>query len=97
MLKKLNLNSIIKIKLTPHGAEIYYNQNEELIEIIKEKGLKPYPIEKRMPEIDKNGYTKMQLWCFIQLYGDHIGMGFQDVVKDCAIYIDESDIEEVKE
>lgn len=93
MLKKLNLNSIIKIKLTPHGAEIYYNQHDELIKYLKSKGLDAF--EKRMPQIDKDGYTKMQLWCFIQLYGDHIGMGFQDVVKDCAIYIDESDIEEV--
>lgn len=69
---KINLNDQIKVKLTPLGVKIYYHQYDELNKQIKERGGKQ--LEPRMPEIDKDGYTKFTLWNFMELYGEHIGM-----------------------
>lgn len=77
---KINLNETIKVKLTPYGAEIYYKQFDELN---KQRGrgiCKPH-----MPRIDKDGYTEFQLWHFIELYGQHIGMCKQNVIKPLDI------------
>ena len=66
---KINLNETIKVKLTPLGAEIYYKQFDELNKQYGREICKP-----QMPQIDKDGYTEFQLWNFIELYGQHIGM-----------------------
>ena len=68
-IQKINLNEIIKVKLTPYGAEIYYKQFDELNKQYGRQICKPL-----MPRIDKDGYTEFQLWQFIELYGKHIGM-----------------------
>ena len=61
---KINLNEIVKVKLTPYGAEIYYKQFDELNKQRGREICKP-----QMPRIDKDGYTEFQLWHFIELYG----------------------------
>lgn len=66
---KINLNEFIKVKLTDLGKDIYYHW---------------YNIN-RFPEIDENGYTRFQLWDFIQLYGKHIGMAFPNVIEPIEI------------
>ena len=80
---KINLNDQIKVKLTPLGAEIYYHQYDELNKWIKERGGKQ--LEPRMPEIDKDGYTKFTLWNFMELYGEHIGMCKPSVISPLYI------------
>lgn len=69
---EINFNDQIKVKLTPLGVEIYYHQYDDLNESIKKNG--GTPLEPRMPQIDKDGYTKFTLWHFMELYGQHIGM-----------------------
>ena len=83
---KINLNETVKFKLTDYGKDIYYHQYDELNEIIKKKGNKP--LEPRMPKVDENGYTKMQLWCFIELYGNYIGMAKPNVIEPLEIIYD---------
>jgi len=80
---KINLNDRIKVKLTPLGVEIYYHQYDELNKWIKERGGKQ--LEPRMPEIDKDGYTKFTLWNFMELYGEHIGMCKPSVISPLYI------------
>lgn len=77
---KINLNDTIKVKLTPYGAEIYYKQFDELNKQRGREICKPH-----MPRIDKDGYTEFQLWHFIELYGQHIGMCKQNVIKPLDI------------
>ena len=89
-MQKLDLNSWIKVKLTPLGVEIFYNQHEDVIKMLHERGINN--IEKRMPQIDKDGYTKMQLWCFINLYGQHLGATKPNVIIDNKIYVEDSDL-----
>ena len=77
---KINLNETIKVKLTPYGAEIYYKQFDE---VNKQRGreiCKPH-----MPRIDKDGYTEFQLWHFIELYGQHIGICKPNVIEPLEI------------
>ena len=80
---KINLNQQIKAKLTPFGVEIYYHQYDELNKKIKENG--GTQLEPRMPEIDKDGFTKFTLWHFMELYGEHIGMCKPNVIEPLDI------------
>lgn len=84
-LTEVNLNDMVKVKLTPLGAEIYYHQYDELNKKIKANG--GNPLEPRMPQIDKDGYTKMQLHEFISLYGEHVGMCKPNVIEPINIVL----------
>ena len=77
---KINLNEMVKVKLTPLGAEIYYKQFDELNKECGREICKP-----QMPKIDKDGYTEFQLWHFIELYGEHIGMCKPNVIEPLDI------------
>ena len=77
---KINLNEMVKVKLTPLGAEIYYKQFDELNKECGREICKP-----QMPQIDKDGYTEFQLWNFIELYGQHIGMCKPNVIEPLDI------------
>lgn len=79
-IQKINLNETIKVKLTPYGAEIYYKQFDELNKQYDREICKP-----QMPQIDKDGYTEFQLWNFIELYGQHIGMCKPNVIEPLDI------------
>lgn len=94
-MKKLNLNQHVKVKLTDLGKDIYYHQYDSLIEVMKARGVNT--ITPSYPPVDKDGYSTMQLWCFIELYGPHIGMCKPNVIEDLYIYIDERDLDEVDE
>ena len=78
--QKINLNETIKVKLTPYGAEIYYKQFDELNKQYGREICKPL-----MPRIDKDGYTEFQLWHFIELYGQHIGVCKPNVIEPLDI------------
>ena len=79
-IQKINLNETIKVKLTPLGVEIYYKQFDELNKQYERQICKP-----QMPQIDKDGYTEFQLWHFIELYGQHIGMCKPNVIEPLDI------------
>ena len=81
---KINLNDRIKVKLTPLGAEIYYHQYDDIH--------KDYPkmkkhLQSSLPKVDENGYTEFQLWHFMELYGEHIGMCKKNVISPLDIII----------
>lgn len=76
---KINLNHIIKVKLTDLGNKIYedYLQNEY-------KSLSHYPglaavrLEK---EKDQDGYIHFQLWEFMHIFGEHFYVGSEAVTE----------------
>lgn len=86
-MKKLNWNSIVKVKLTPHGKDIYYHRFDEMI--ARGVNLKP-----EYPKIDKDGFTEFQLWSFMHIFGHYIHMAAKDVVEEIYFYIDDCDLEE---
>ena len=87
-MKKLNWNYDVKVKLTPHGKDIFYHQFDNLIAA----GIN---INRKYPEEDKDGFVRMQLWEFMQLYGPHIAMHLPNIVEDLSFYIDEENLQSV--
>ena len=77
---RINLNEPIKVKLTDWGKEIYYHQYDRTNQIAGREICKP-----KFPKEDENGYTEFQLWCFIELYGEYIGMTLPNVIEPLEI------------
>jgi len=77
---RINLNEPIKVKLTGWGKEIYYHQYDRINRIAGREICKP-----KFPKEDENGYTKFQLWCFMELYGEHMGMTLPNVIEPLEI------------
>ena len=77
---RINLNEPIKVKLTDLGKEIYYHQYDRINQIAGRKVCEP-----RFPKVDGIGYTKFQLWCFIELYGEHMGLTMPNVIESLEI------------
>ena len=85
---RLNLNDEIKVKLTEHGKDIYYHQYDRTNAVLGRELCKP-----SYPEVDDDGYTTFQLWCFIELYGIHMGMTLPNVIEPLDIVFDAPTIE----
>lgn len=83
---EINLNETVHVKLTDFGKDIYYHQFDELYKALKRRGISP--IQPTMPQVDADGFTSMQLWRFIELYGSHIGMAKPNVIEPFNIYYD---------
>ena len=62
-MKKLNLNSIIKVKLSDYGKDIYYHRFDEINKRCITNGA--MPLKARFPDVDRDGYTRFQLWDFM--------------------------------
>jgi hypothetical protein len=77
---KINLNETVKVKLTDLGKDIYYHQFDDLNECYGRQIVKP-----RFPKCDDEGYTKFQLWEFMELYGEHMGMCKPNVIEPLEI------------
>ncbi len=77
---RINLNEPIKVKLTDWGKVIYYHQYDRTNQIAGREICKP-----KFPKEDENGYTEFQLWRFIELYGEHMGMTIPNVIKPLEI------------
>ena len=77
---RINLNEPIRVKLTDWGKEIYYHQYDSTNQIYGREICKP-----SLPKEDENGYTEFQLWCFMELYGTHIGMTLPNVIEPIEI------------
>lgn len=88
-MKKLNLNCIIKVKLTDYGKDIFYHQYDELN---KKYG---YIINKpRFPDVDSDGFSQFQLWYFMHVYGKHMMLAAPEVINPLNIYIKDEDLDE---
>ena len=71
---KINLNEKVKFKLSERGKEIYRHRYDG------------YGFEyNREPELDDNGYMEMQLWMFMQIFGEHMIMGISEVLDPLEI------------
>lgn len=77
---RINLNEPIKVKLTDYGKGIYYHRYDRINQIAGTEICKP-----EFPKEDENGYTEFQLWCFMELYGEHMGMTLPNVTEPLEI------------
>lgn len=81
-MKAFNINDFIKVKLTDHGKDIYYHQYDEFNKLYGGKIFKP-----RYPEVDSEGYTRIQLWQFMNIFGPHLYNGCRAIIENNRIYI----------
>lgn len=86
--KKINWNDTIKVKLTEYGQDIYYHHYDDAIAM----GAK---IKRHYCKTDDKGFSELQLWAFMEIFGPYIGMTCPNVVEDNHFYIEESILEEV--
>lgn len=93
-MKKLNLNSLVRVKLTDYGEYIYFHRFDERNKFIEKNG--GTPLAPSYPEKDDNGLTEFPLWKFIELYGPYIHMGAKNVIVPLDIYVDDYDLVTVK-
>jgi len=75
---KINLNSWIKFKLTDYGEDKYYEHYDEFNKIITQNGGKALTLP--MLRTDKDGYTYMQLWEFMNKFGKYMILGNKDEI-----------------
>ena len=79
-LMKTNLNDRIKVKLTDYGKEIYYHRFDDVLAKMRVKSIKP-----EYPKVDDEGYTTFQLWDFMSIYGNYMGIAMPEVIKPLEI------------
>ena len=83
----VNLNQNMKVKLSDLGKEIYYHRFDEVNKTIKLHGGKP--IEPKMPKVDAEGYTRFQMWQFMNLYGEYMTMSGERVLETLDVIIED--------
>lgn len=66
---------------------IRINLNEPIKVRLTEWGKEIYcrQYDSKFPKEDENGYTEFQLWCFMELYGEHMGMIMPNVIEPLEI------------
>lgn len=70
---KVNINEWVKVKLLPLGIQVLKEQREELNDHIVGRGGKP--LDDYSPSVDKDGYTKFQLWDLMYRFGGLVSLG----------------------
>lgn len=80
---KININRIVKVKLTDLGNEIYEDYLQDEYEFLSHcSGLAAIRLEK---EKDQDGYIHFQLWDFMRIFGEHFYVGSEAVTEDNEI------------
>jgi hypothetical protein len=77
---RINLNESVKVHLTDLGKEIYYHRFDELNQKWGRIVCKP-----SFPKEDADGLAQFQLWMFIELYGNYIGMAKPNIIDPLEI------------
>lgn len=95
-MKKLNLNSFVKFRLNEYGKDIFYCRYDEINKWLKARGCEPQ-FESSFPEVDQDGFTELQLWEFMQIYGPYVGNGVPAFWEELNFYIKDEDLDEVEE
>ena len=85
----INLNDFVKVKLTDYGKEIYYHKDDDFNEWRRQRGLKPF--EPHFPKEDADGKSKFQLWDFMEIYGQYMGMAKPNVIKPLELEVEDAD------
>lgn len=87
-LLRLNLNSTVRFKLTDKGRELHKYDFEEFWNYRN----RPASVVYRPLKEDEEGYSKMQLWDFMNIFGKYISLGCELPVEEALIFIKGSDL-----
>ncbi len=81
MLRKFNINSNVKVKLTDKGRQLFHSN----------KLYEKFPFPRTL--IEDDGYSTWQLWDLMSEFGEHIWLG-ADNCFSTIILIDDKDLGE---
>lgn len=83
--KTFNINEFVRVKLTQKGKLIY---SEHQIEIQKDFNKNKIKIDVQLyPEIDEEGFSKFQLWHFMEIFGSYMYCGAEPVIEGPILYL----------
>jgi hypothetical protein len=86
---KFNMNDIVRVKLTDKGKEIFLNLDKKIDKrIVDIIGFNVYGWR-----IKEDGYVDMQMWEFMQVFGNHMKLG-NDLPVEMDIILRSEDIKE---
>lgn len=73
---RVNVNNYVKVKLNKFGIDILKNEHYALYDRIKEgaPGIET-PVFKL--SLDERGYHRMQMWDFMNVFGEYMTIGSQ--------------------
>lgn len=77
---RINLNELIKVKLTDLGKDIYYHRFDDVNRRVGRVYITP-----RFPDVDEDGYTSFQLWDFMNVYGKYMALASPNVIEPLEI------------
>ena len=80
-MKEFNINDYIKVKLTGLGVSIH---TEHYLKYLKDCHMFRYA--ELTPYVDSEGYTKYQLWEFMNIFGEYMYTGSDQVIEKNLIY-----------
>lgn len=89
---KFNLNHHIKVKLTDLGYQHMANRDNRIFEYYQDHINRD--IDYYKTKADSDGYTKFQMWEFIQIFGSVTMMGMQKYFE-MDILIDSEDLKQI--
>ena len=81
---KINLNNKVKVKLTSLGVKIHFDHYNKVNEEYQKQIVK---MTYCMPVIDEEGYTEYQLWEFMNIFGNHLYNGSENVIFPIEIMV----------
>lgn len=87
MLPAFNINDWIKVKLTDKGKEILHNYWNRICLAVPQ--LKPDP-SYFATHTDADGYTRFQLWEFMQIFGEHLRLGSPLYIENNEMFFEMS-------
>lgn len=76
----INLNDEIRVKLTPFGLK----RHKDAWNLLTNEA---FHICYRAPSIDSNGYSTFQLWEFMNIFGQFLYNGAENVIENNLIEI----------
>ncbi len=85
-MKKFNINDDLFVKLTDYGYDIWLKYK-----YFNYKGITT-TIEKLKEKEDEDGYVRFQAWCFMEIFGTRMGMGFEQIIENNIILLSEKDL-----
>ena len=71
----INLNEIVKVKLTDYGKEIFYKHYEGSIG------------PRAILNLDQDGYSEFQLWQLMNIFGAYMNLGNREVLDPLEIIV----------
>lgn len=87
----ININAIIKVKLTDYGVSTLKTHH---LEAVRNRWFH-YSDYLTLIKPREDGFHYFQLHQFISIFGEKISKGCLPAIESCLIYIDERDLEKV--